>query len=105
MIEINKDKICIDINEDMTPENLSRVSNLINEKIQIFKNQYGKCSRCDEYFDLMDNGSQHTEDGKLCSECHEIYTISYDTEEWGSVGVKYTKTGEWVTDYKEMNWL
>lgn len=96
MVELTEEKIRINVDEEMSAENLRRIKNLIDSKIFDFERGKSYCSCCGSIFDSMDKNSQHTEDGRLCAECHKTYTIKYDPNEWGAVGIAYTETGEWV---------
>jgi len=96
-VSINYDTVNLDNIEDV----MSELSNVYDE-LRMYRNSFCKCTRCEELYPSDAKGSQWTEDGRLCPDCHEIYTITYDPEEWGAVGVTSTKTGEWI-DYKTLD--
>jgi len=101
MFKIDKENnsIKIDIEKKLTPENaydvLQELTQIENE-LGTYSLNYAWCSCCGESFNVgTETGYQYVPDGMLCTECHKKYTIEYHPE--GAVGVKYTKTNEWVT--------
>lgn len=91
-VEVTKDNVW-DIQDEL---------NISLTKLRQFGNNFAVCSRCDSTFDAQDERSQWTEDGVLCPDCHESYSIKHYCD--GGVGVINNETGK-PLPLSEIGWL
>lgn len=97
-MKIKFDTIVTEENEFDIIDSLTDIQTKIYEMVQ----HLAFCSRCEDSFNKNDKDSQWTEDGVLCPDCHEQFSIEYPAD--GGVLVIENKTGRHL-DWTETRWL